>query len=255
MHSFITLKLRVYQIIFYFLKLLNLRKYSDQCLEYQATQKKLHWKATEFRSFLVYYGAVCLKNHLPDNMYRHFLLLHVTISILLSSELCLDNEWLDYSEKLLVMFVSQFPEFYGRGLVSFNIHSLRHIVDDVRYRKCSLDNFSAFPFESFYYTLKKLVRSTNNALQQVLRRFGEIQDIVLPPCSLPSTSPVLLAQKKDLLEIDNKLYKEFSKYVVPTRYEINTGCKGDQCVQLKDGSIVQIDNLFYDKQRDLLKIS
>lgn len=31
------------------------------------------WKGTEFRSFLLYYGIVALKDRLPEDVYKHFL--------------------------------------------------------------------------------------------------------------------------------------------------------------------------------------
>lgn len=49
-----------------------------------------------------------------------------------------------------------------------------HIADDVTYMRCSLTSFSAFPFENFLMTLKKLVRTPNNPLCQVANRLREI---------------------------------------------------------------------------------
>jgi len=40
------------------------------------------WKATEFRTFLLYTGPVALKDHLPNVLYHNFMLLHVAIRIL-----------------------------------------------------------------------------------------------------------------------------------------------------------------------------
>lgn len=39
------------------------------------------WKGTEFRSFLLYFGIVALKNRLPDDVYKHFLLLSCAVRI------------------------------------------------------------------------------------------------------------------------------------------------------------------------------
>lgn len=44
------------------------------------------WKATEFRFFLLYCGPLVLKNILRRELYRHFLLLHVTFRILCSDQ-------------------------------------------------------------------------------------------------------------------------------------------------------------------------
>lgn len=46
------------------------------------------WKATEFRQFLLYTGPVVLKGHLPPEMYKHFLLLFVSIFCLCCNVFC-----------------------------------------------------------------------------------------------------------------------------------------------------------------------
>ncbi|XP_051155714.1 uncharacterized protein LOC127278180 [Leptopilina boulardi] len=43
-----------------------------------------HWKATEFRTFHLYTGPIVLKNVLSPDVYAHFLLLHVAITILVN---------------------------------------------------------------------------------------------------------------------------------------------------------------------------
>ena len=41
-----------------------------------------HWKASEFRSFLFFYGIPCLWNILPDKYFQHFILLVEAIWLL-----------------------------------------------------------------------------------------------------------------------------------------------------------------------------
>lgn len=43
------------------------------------------WKGTEFRSFLLYFGAVVLKRFLPPELYDHFLHLMCAVTICYSS--------------------------------------------------------------------------------------------------------------------------------------------------------------------------
>ena len=47
-----------------------------------------HWKATEYRQFLLYTGPLVLKDVLPSDLYHHFLYLHCAIKILCSESLC-----------------------------------------------------------------------------------------------------------------------------------------------------------------------
>lgn len=41
-----------------------------------------HWKATEYRQFLLYTGPIILKRLLQKNAYINFLILHIAITIL-----------------------------------------------------------------------------------------------------------------------------------------------------------------------------
>ena len=43
------------------------------------------WKATEFRQFLLYTGPIVLQGIVSEEMYSHFLTLHVGFSIMLES--------------------------------------------------------------------------------------------------------------------------------------------------------------------------
>lgn len=127
------------------------------------------WKATEFRTFLLYTGPVALKDHLPNVLYHNFMLLHVAIRILCCPSLCL--QYCDFAEKLLITFVEHFQSVYGNYVV-YNIHGLTHLANDAR-QFGVLHNFAAFPFENFLYTLKKLIRTPTQPLQQIIRRLSE----------------------------------------------------------------------------------
>lgn len=78
------------------------------------------------------------------------------------------------TKKLLILFFHSLPKFYGPYIQSINFHNLIHIADDVTHMKCSLNLFSAFPFENFLMILKKLVRTPNNPLNQDANRLREI---------------------------------------------------------------------------------
>jgi len=57
-----------------------------------------YWKATEFRQFLLYTGSIVLKSILKQEIYEHFLTLHVAISILTTPTLIANNENINYAE-------------------------------------------------------------------------------------------------------------------------------------------------------------
>lgn len=75
-------------------------------------------------------------------------------------------------------FVKTFIILYGNDQVSHNVHNLLHICDDVA-RFGTLDQFSAFRFENYLQSLKKLLRKPEKPLQQIIRRKYELNNIPL----------------------------------------------------------------------------
>jgi hypothetical protein len=63
-----------------------------------------HWKATEYRTFLLYLGPLALRGILNEKMYTHFLLFHVAMYILIS-DCAFRKEWVLYPGELLNNFV------------------------------------------------------------------------------------------------------------------------------------------------------
>ena len=152
--------------------LLSLRDYIPS--EFSRRPRSLseidRWKATEFRQFLLYTGPVVLKHNLNQTFYDNFLTLCIGMHILLNSSLC--QNYNDYAKQLMVAFVRHFGELYGRDMLVYSVHGLVHLASDaVSYG--SLDNISAFPFENFLQTLKRMVRKPKFPLQQVIRRLSE----------------------------------------------------------------------------------
>lgn len=134
-----------------------------------------YWKATQFRTFLLYLGPIVLKEFMDIAVYEHFLLLQSAMSILLSKR-HLNMLGCDLAEKFLCIFVKHSKHLYGLDFLVHNVHSLIHIVDDVRLYGV-LDNISAFPFENHLGALKRLIRSANKPLKQLYRRLIELNQI------------------------------------------------------------------------------
>ena len=91
----------------------------------------------------------------------HFFTLNVALNILISDSLSADSEYRTFANELLLHFVSKSAAIYGNFLV-YSFHSLVH-----------LDNSSAFVFENFMQTLKRLARSGRNPVLQVSHRLHE----------------------------------------------------------------------------------
>ena len=59
--------------------------------------------------------------------------------------------------------------------IFLDVHGLIHLVQDVK-KFGPLDNFSAFKYENFLQTLKKLLRKHDKPLQQICRRYIEYEN-------------------------------------------------------------------------------
>ncbi|XP_075535096.1 uncharacterized protein LOC142570615 [Dermacentor variabilis] len=138
----------------------------------RGTEELDRWKATEFRTFLLHVGPVVLKPLLPPSHYKHFLMFHVAIRILASPQYYC--EYNDFAKDVLRYFVQEFSELYGRNQLVYNVHSLIHLADQCRDHG-PLDQFSAFPFESYLGRMKKLLRSSNKPLSQLSRMISELR--------------------------------------------------------------------------------
>lgn len=109
------------------------------------------WKAMELRQFLLYTGPAILKQIFKGSQlkgfYDHLMLLHASIKILSSPHLCQNLVFNQYAKDLLIHFVEQSRTLYGDFFISYNVHCLIHLADDV-IRFGPLDCFSSFIFEN-----------------------------------------------------------------------------------------------------------
>lgn len=130
------------------------------------------YKATEFRQFLLYTGPVVTYGILDQQLYTHFLFLHVAIRILVSASP--SEAYLKFADLALKKFVDRCESLYGATFNSYNVHCLIHLTDDVR-RLGPLDSFSAFPYENNMTFFRKYCRKPNLPLQQIYNRMAEVK--------------------------------------------------------------------------------
>ncbi|XP_070169777.1 uncharacterized protein [Polyergus mexicanus] len=130
------------------------------------------YKATEFRQFLLYTGIVVTYGILDDQLYKHFLFLHVAIRILVSNSP--SKLQLRFAELALQKFVQRSKNLYGSTFNSYNVHGLLHLTNDVRHLG-KLDSFSAFPYENNMTIFRKYCRKPGLSLQQFFNRMAEIE--------------------------------------------------------------------------------
>ena len=130
------------------------------------------FKATEFRSILLYTGMFIFRKALPKKLYEHLILLSFLCRILCDETMIAHEENLVFANRLSYSFVKHYEKLYSRLTLSYNVHCLIHIVDDVKRLGC-LDNFSAFAYESMLGNMGKRVRSPYKPFVQLCNRISE----------------------------------------------------------------------------------
>ena len=128
------------------------------------------WKATEFRTFLLYVGPVVLKWVLPPAEYRLFLTLSVAITILCTKQLVVDHSV--FADQLLNYFVTGSINRYSNKFCTYNVHCLLHLAEIAK-RAEGLMNCSAYKFENNMTDIKRSVRGTTNPITQIANRVIE----------------------------------------------------------------------------------
>ena len=133
-----------------------------------------YWKASELRSFLLYYGVPVLFGLLDANYFQHFAVLSHVAFILLQdsiSELQLQN-----CERLLEYFCFMFPYLYELRYQTINVHNLLHLPQAVR-ELGPLWTHSCFDFEDKNGYILKMLHGTQNVSSQIVTAVSFVQNL------------------------------------------------------------------------------
>lgn len=212
----------------------------------RSLQELQRWKATEYRTFLLYLGPFVLKKVLNLGMYEHFLLLHCGILIFTSKHLIL--KYFNIAVECLKTFVTHSSKIYSLKFLIYNVHMLCHLGDDVQ-RLGPLDSFSAFAFESYLGQLKNLIKSPVKPLQQVCRRLHEINlnmsknEAENMRCELEYNLGPLPSNCQQVKQFKKCNFDNFILTV--NNYSIS-----DSYFSTKEGIVVQIQNILLDLQNN-----
>lgn len=122
----------------------------------------------------MYTGPVALVYVLASPDYNNCCSIYVAISILACPNLCVI--FCDFAKTLLVSFVEHFGQLYGKENLVYNVHGLIHLSSDVKEHGQCLDNISVFPFENYLGQIKKLIRSPQFPVAQVVRQMSELEN-------------------------------------------------------------------------------
>lgn len=102
-------------------------------------------KASELKSWLLFFSLPCLDGIIAQEALDHYCLLVKSAYVLLKSEI--SEAELVQCEKDLCQFVIDYEKYYGEENMTFNVHTLLHVVQSVRQTGPLYIN-SAFPYEN-----------------------------------------------------------------------------------------------------------
>lgn len=181
-----------------------------------------------------------------DNRILHFLKLHCAIRLLIKPKL--NDVEINKAQKLLESFVSDSVNIYGRNFLSYNIHCLIHLTEDVR-KFGSLDHFSCFPFENNMTFFRKIIRSRTKELEQIYKRYEEKKITNKTFHVQLNSSKIITAygSKKisenncRLVVIENNLLLQFNQIRI-NNFTYSLDDKNNCCI-LHDGRIIIIVNI------------
>ena len=94
------------------------------------TEHLKYWKASELKSFFLYYGMPTLYGLLPDSYFNHYILLVCAVFLLLKDKISESD--VNEAEGLLTRFCALFSKLYEERFMTLNIHQLLHLSDGVR---------------------------------------------------------------------------------------------------------------------------
>lgn len=156
----------------------------------RALQHIHFFKATEFRTILLYAGIVAFKTFLPLPEYELYLKLFCAVTI------CSTKQYTQYfplARTLFVEYIEGCIDLCGLDSITSNIHNLCHIVDDIE-RFGDLTAISAYEFENALHQMKILLKQCNKPLEQLARRLHEISSRAAPISFVNDTFPKVNCQ-------------------------------------------------------------
>lgn len=136
------------------------------------SRDRKHWKASEYRNWLLYYSIPVMLNILPPEYLSHHMLLVQAIHVLLGDSI--SRKDLQHARTMLNHFCFKFGTFYSARSMTANIHSLLHLPSVVE-NIGPLFMSSCFGFETLNGQLLNLSNGTQGISHQIAQAISIIQ--------------------------------------------------------------------------------
>lgn len=149
-------------------KLLAIRPTSCITRKPRSLDQRKNFKASEFRSLLLYYLPVILPGSIPKVYIDHVRQLSAAVYTLLKIKI--SHTEVDQTETMLHKFVRDHQHLFGKESMVMVVHLLKHLSDTVRNLGPLWCN-STFPFERNNGCLLKLINGTTDVLHQISSKY------------------------------------------------------------------------------------
>lgn len=140
----------------------------------RSIQDLKYWKASEYRSFLLFFGGPVLHDILDKDRFRHYLLLVNSMHILLKFGSTHND--INRAEEMLTKLCELFADLYDVRFMRLNVHQLLHLPDSIR-TLGPLYTLSCFSFEDKTGVLLKMIRGTQNIDNQIVTGVSFVQKL------------------------------------------------------------------------------
>lgn len=140
----------------------------------RSINQRSYFKASEYRSFLLYYLPIVLPGFVPNEYVKHIRLLSAAVYTLLKENISFEE--IKNVEEMLKSFVKEHQNLFGKENMVMVIHMLEHAAESVR-QLGPMWAHSAFPFERNNGRLLKWVNGTSDVIHQISTKYALSQTV------------------------------------------------------------------------------
>lgn len=185
-------------------RILKLKPTKNIVRKPRSLEQRANFKASEYRSMLIYYLPISLTGLVPQVYVKHVTLLSAAVYILLQDSI--SKKEVDEAEEMLHRFVKQHQTLFGKENMVMVIHLLNHLAECVR-QLGPLWCTSAFPFERNCGCILKFVNGTSNVLNQISTKYALSKSIPETKAIRSEKQTILLGKAICFVETSSNILK------------------------------------------------
>jgi hypothetical protein len=180
-----------------------------------------------------------LKKIVTSDIHENFLLFSAAMRFLTIDQ---QEDQMEFVKNLLLRFIEGAVKIYGLGFLSYDVHSLQHLVDDYSMYG-DLDKVSVFKFESYLGSqIKGAVRSGHKPLRQIASHISLINNNPNITCK---TEVLLKCERKPLASSEKSVGESYKSLRIRKNLVIKRGSLGcrDNVVRLKNDKVAIVRDI------------